>query len=129
MCAFEPEEVPLRPLRRSGNRRGAATHRTGRSRMASRVGLIDTITPRSRSSAIVGRLATRSFTCSSEFGDMAEVDHRRAIGAAERQQHGEVTVGGYDDEVFCNRVIEDRRVRGGEQIHLHHVRGVVSGLS
>jgi len=64
-ASAEPDGVPVLV---GGEDRPLLAHtvqRMGRSRIASRVGLSDTMTPRSRSSAIVGRFARRSFTCSS----------------------------------------------------------------
>lgn len=75
---------------------------------------------------IAGRFDRRSSTCAigAELGHMAQLDHRRAGGSSERQQHREIAVCSDDDEALKDGTVEDLRVGGSGEADVRDVGGV-----
>jgi hypothetical protein len=61
-----------------------------------------------------------------ELGDASQQHDGRARGAAQSQVHGEVGVGGNDDQAVCFGASGDLDVAGGREAHIDDVIGVVS---
>jgi len=63
-----------------------------------------------------------------QFRNPAQKDDGRQGRTPQRQEHGEVGVGGDDDVAIGNGPVEDDRVRSGQQIQFPYVNNVVPGV-
>jgi hypothetical protein len=104
---------------------------SGRRRIRMRCGSKTATAPASSSSATASRFASRSAACCSgrRFGASTEQDDGRTVGAAGREERGEVGVGRHEDPVVGGRAVEDLLVGCCLKPVVADVYGVVSGCS